>query len=484
MFMAGNNTHIGSMFVNDIIKNVFKIQLTDERYVNIGGLKCGRNVFSNCILQNAKYLSDNYSVAIKALIMDEIKNKNQKKRFFDYLKKHLSNDIRILIEKNPDEVEKIVDLAISKFQSPDGNKGIVKIQPVVNDIKDLYLKGVSFLKNDAITSFSLVHSLINKIIDYIVENEEIWKPNLKKTKQMEMIKINSISYKKIMPEYLLLIIDSLNILLKTKEISTDTLELVFINSTKIVKWFLIDYLGSETQFTIIEYQAEEIFYGVNTDKEDKEEDSIIVLDFKDLKKKGWSTKKILDITTQLGNEYIPVRKDNQSSFELKVERLSANKESRKYLFDKEDNLIGYWIFFPLYDEAFERAMEGKLNFSEFTADMIPIMLPDDVYNIEFGGTFLIEKYQGNQYAFKVLLYSIIKYIEELALKKKFINKIVSRTSSRQGIALIKRCGFKLHKVNPDGKTKIYYTYAKDLIERPFLKRFRYLRSLYAEKFND
>ena len=85
--------------------------------------------------------------------MDEITtNPNKKKRLFDYFKQHLPY-VKELIEKKPTDIEAIVDLAISEFKSPDGNLGKVKIQPIVDDIKDLYLKIASFLKNDKVTSF-------------------------------------------------------------------------------------------------------------------------------------------------------------------------------------------------------------------------------------------------------------------------------------------------------------------------------------------
>jgi hypothetical protein len=71
-----------SVFVNDILTDIFNLRLTSENYINIGGnIKCDRNVFYYCISKNKKYLNYKEMTALKNLIMIEIQNLSKKKTF-------------------------------------------------------------------------------------------------------------------------------------------------------------------------------------------------------------------------------------------------------------------------------------------------------------------------------------------------------------------------------------------------------------------
>jgi hypothetical protein len=221
--------------------------------------------------------------------------------------------------------------------------------------------------------------------------------------------------------------------------------------------------------------------GLMVNKKNYNDEEIKVYSVDELKKKGWSDKAIIINMTKAFNANIPKRPDNDASFESRIERLKCSSETRKILLDSKDNLIGYWVFIPLFDKYFEKAKNGELTYEEMTREKIPLMFPDSTYNIEFGATLLLEDYRKRR-AFKILLYSIIEYIEELAKEGTFIKEIVAKSSSKDGIALITDVGFNFHKMHPDGNTKIYHVYTKDLMNRTFLKRFESLRNLYNERF--
>ncbi|MBN1468095.1 MAG: hypothetical protein JW924_05165 [Fusobacteriaceae bacterium] len=472
----------GSVFVHDIIKNVFKIKLTSEDYKNIGGIECSRNIFYNCVFQNSKFLGENYKIAVKALILDEIKNETKKEKFFKYLKEDLPyNDIYELVHNNPDDIENIVNLTLSKFTNDGTKDDKRKIEPFIEELSELYIKGTKYLSQDKTVAFSLFISMINKITEYIIENENFHYLNNGKKKSDSKMKLNAISHKKIIPKSVQLIIDHVYSIIKVVDTSSsykNLIELIFIHNKMILKWFLEDYLNDETYFFVLEQKSNDIFY-------DELEENIKVFGVDELKEIGWSIEDISIKTTEAFNKNIPIRSDNVSKDEeAKIRRIKYQPYTRKLILNKKNEIVGYWVFTPLNDVAFKEAKEGTLKTSDLNPTKIKLLLPGETCNIEFGAVLLTEDYR-NYNGYKILIYSIIDHIEKMALNDIYINEIFTKSSNEEGIGFITNMGLRNYKTLPDGKTSLFCGKFQDLLaEKDYLKKFTLLKKLYSKKFSD
>ena len=105
----------------------------------------------------------------------------------------------------------------------------------------------------------------------------------------------------------------------------------------------------------------------------------------------------------------------------------------------------------------------------------------NTYNIHFGAICLIDEYK-NISVFKTLLFSIVKYIEKLAINEIFINEICTQAYSKEGRALAKSLGLKYCVDHKDGHGEVYCGTVIKLLDNLILKDFDILKSLYKSKF--
>ena len=475
----------GSIFVNDIIKKVFQLRMTLDLYQELGkkaGIKCDRNIFYNCLYKNSKFLNYKCEVVLKELILYETKdNKTKTEKLFNYLKEYLPKDVTALIEKEPQNIEAIIDLSISKFADDGTNEGEEKLNLDIKEISDLYINAIKYItSSNKKNGFQLFTLMIEKIIDFIAENENVKFLN-KNKKNTASIKAKTISYKKIIPPTILLLIEQFNAMIKVKDSSNtyeELIELIFLNNQKILKWFIEDYMDNEIYFSVIESKSNELFY---TSKDDEE---IRVYNVDELKKIGWSMEDISLKTSELFRQTVPLRDDNTSDQKTKLAKMKYEPSSRKILLNKKNEIVGYWVFLPLFEEAFKLSKEGKLKTNDTNPSHIRLILPGETYNIEFGGVYLREDFR-NYKGYKTLIFSIIDHFEALALDDIYINEIATKSSNNDGIGFITSLGLKFYKKHPDNKDiSLFCGRVYDLLGKDYMKKYTLLRKLYIKKFED
>jgi hypothetical protein len=143
-------------------------------------------------------------------------------------------------------------------------------------------------------------------------------------------------------------------------------------------------------------------------------------------------------------------------------------------------MVGYWSIIPLVDELFIKDKRGEFFVSEINPYTMPMFITGNTYNIHFSTICLKTKYRKTS-VFNKLLFSIIEFIEKLALNGVYINEVVTKASSSNGIALSRGLGLEFLTNHVDGHGEIYWAKIVDLLERPFLRDFEVLRSLYKSK---
>lgn len=482
-----DNKYAGAIFVNDIITNVLKVNITSKDYDELC-IGSKRDIFYRAVYRKMKYLSETCSLALKNLILKEIDNDDTKKNtLFDYLKKHLSSDIKKFIEDNPDDVEKILEKSISKFTIANGktNPPKPKNPAIVEKINELYIKTSKYLNYDTEVAFIFLQNTIMEILKYTVQKHNLKIPvkskeNTENIPQIDDGIINQISYKSIIPDSILCIIDSINSMVlipNSSESYKYTIETIYYNLSKVIEWLFKDYIKDELQFTTTKNKADnEFFY-------QKEKDNLKIYSIEELLKLGWTYEDIATAQDKIFKKYIPFRDDNDTSMETMISMIKHTLLSRRVLLDNNNNFIGYWHFYPLFEDTFKRSKDGSTTAEDMSDDKIPHFWGGR-FNVEFGAVVLDEHFR-NPRTTKKLLYSILECLEYLALNEhSFINEIVTKSSSKNGISFIQSIGLKFHKKNNDGTANIYVGKAVDLLNKQYFRDFQSLKEEYQKEFND
>ena len=90
----------GSVFVSDIIEDVLGLNITSDEYTDLG-VMCDRNIFHKCITRDRKYINHNCAIALRNLILKEIKKDSNKEIYLNkYFRKYLSENVITQINKN------------------------------------------------------------------------------------------------------------------------------------------------------------------------------------------------------------------------------------------------------------------------------------------------------------------------------------------------------------------------------------------------
>lgn len=475
------NVYISAGFLNDIITDIFELSPTHEDYKNIGGIKCDRNIFYFGMIRRNKYLTDNRAMALKALIIKETQNnKNKKDKLFKYFSSYMPNDVIEFMKKNPDDIEGIADLAISKFTAPNDENNIVTLpptKPIIEDISSLYVKSAKNLNEDTQIAFNLITIIIEKILRYIKKEENL--PYITTSIDDEET-TGTLKFKKLMPKSIIFTIKQLNIMMTIKDSTNsykDFINLIFTSISNIIKWFVKEYLDDSLEFTIMHQKAEVKF------NHNKYDDKVRIFTVGELEELGWSIEDIANAFLKLSHETIDnLNSENISKPDLLIKKIHSQPHTRRLLLSNKDKPIGCWSFSPLNDETFEKAKLGKLYAHEITPKTM-LKLIKGTYNIHFNSICLNKSYQKKFSVFNTLLFSIIDCIEKFAFTKKvFFNEITTQACTEEGISLCNSLGFKYKATHIDGHGDIYHSTLINLIDREIFEDYHLLTKLYKEKF--
>jgi len=159
--------------------------------------------------------------------------------------------------------------------------------------------------------------------------------------------------------------------------------------------------------------------------------------------------------------------------------IKQQHDNYKILLDSHGQMIGFWDFLALFDDAFSKAKKGQLVDADLSVDIMPVMIPG-TYNIYVTSIMLKDEYRKSL-AFQKLLFSIIDTIEEYALNSIFIDEVCAWAYSDSGIALSKTLGLTYiteHKEHG----KVYCGRVIELLNKPFCSKFTMLKKLYLDHF--
>jgi hypothetical protein len=473
-------------FIVDIVVKLLKKKLSSNEYYGLGGSK---NIFRLCV-ERCKGIGDTCTETLANLIIQETKyDEIKKKLVMDYLKQYLSPKELDYLNRNPNDIKTIVIFATSKFSVktrrtiPDLNKvkySTVKkntkhqIQILTSKLSDLYEKMVTYIDIDPVISLSLSKTILGTINEYILENGKIKKSTIKKDFADIFLA------KKIFPENVALSMKHLenSFQLESKmdrNYHEDFIDSCFSSLRLVIKWFLSEYLKSTYK---IEMQI------IRVPEEKKTNNNALLSEFRivdvnELISLGWTLEEIVEEGMKIDFETIEdITIEHNGDFEQWLTVARENSETIRYLLTKENKLIGYWHFSPLFNDTFQKAKNGKLLDSEITIEKIPFLLPG-TYNIYFIAICLKEIYRRKNMTFGSLLFSIIETIEEMADNKIYVNEICALAYSNSGIQLCNSIGLKYIRDHVE-HGQIYCGSIYDLLDRPFCKNFTKLRKIYSD----
>lgn len=196
----------------------------------------------------------------------------------------------------------------------------------------------------------------------------------------------------------------------------------------------------------------------------------------DLINRGWTVRDYVISCFKLWENITAndVPEDHGGTVDQWVEIVSAYPDTECALLNEYNDFVGFWYFKTLFDDTFSKMKAGEFLTNELSVDLIPAMIPGD-YNI-FVGVCLRENYRYT-FAVQMMMFSILKAFEDLALSSVFIKEICAWAYTNDGIALCKTLGLK-YLTDHKEHGKIYCGSIYNLIDKPICKRFIALKKLY------
>lgn len=447
--------YMAAVFLRDIL-TLYGLNETSKEFEELGhGIS--RNVFYYVIYKNIKYLNDTRAYCLKKLMLEKTNTKN-KDKLLKYLKEHIGN-IDKVIQENSDNIEVIIAYAVDQFRYEKEER---KVNLDLRKIKEYYIKSLYYLNKDTDTALLIVEKTIEEIVSKIIKKE-----NKKFINGNNVKALNILAHQKIIPNYIISLIDLLNDIVPTSKDFTSK-KVVYDNLKHILKWFFEDYL--DKNFSKLETKAENTFYRNKTEYK--------ISSYHDLLPQ-WT---IIDFSRTMLNLFTEsidnLADDNVSTLDEMITINKKQPESRRIMF-KGDEPIGCWSLSPLFEKEFERDCRGEFYVSEFGTITMPTFIKG-VYDIHFGVICIKEEHR-NFTTFNLLLSSIVKFIEDLALNGIYINNICTQAYSDNGKSLAEGIGLNYTIKHKDGKGDVYVGTIKDLLNKPFLRDFTLLKSLYKGK---
>ncbi|MEN8905602.1 MAG: hypothetical protein ABF289_06540 [Clostridiales bacterium] len=459
-------------FIESILVKILKLRISGKTYKKYN---VSENIYYNYTLLNRKHKYIGYAAAktLTKIIVEETKLDSIKKNILlDYFQQFLSDEEKIYVKKHFDDIENISWIVISKFvKSKISNQVyLYQIRSLDSNIKEDYAKKIKSLYTSAISIMKtepdimcIVTNEINNRICRILAKLENIKNHVNNT-----ICIDKLFAKGILPQNVSVSMKAISNMsynentniLQIKEVS----DLCYSNLKIFSRWFNNQYLNSDLN------RIESNIKIPN--------DGLKVLSIFDLMEIGWTIKDYVIEATKLNYEVIDdLTPEHNGEIEQLTLMISKHPENRRILLDENNNMIGYWSLEPLFDDIFEKAKNGELFDNELTADKIAVLVPG-VYNVYFSSICLKEDHR-KKYAFKKLLFSLIDYLEELALDGVFFNEICTLAYSDDGKSLSKTIGLRLHKNHID-HGEIYCGNIYDILSQPICKNYDSLRTLYNQ----
>jgi hypothetical protein len=456
-------------FLLKIIVEILKQPKADIRYKIIYGVS--HNILSYYFSGNAKALGHDCSIFVQKLVLNEIKNSYDKQsQINNYLKSILSvKDKSLIKEKN---TKNFLESILIKFEE---GKNYELINPENSEWKNknLYAKKIKDL-------FELIKNYINNKKIFYIFSLKILEEILNCIKVLENLEqksnlIEFLSGTNIVPKRILMsmsnILEESNCVEEIKDENTiiDLTELCFINVKIVTKWFLNNYLNS------IEFRIEND--SINREKKINL-DSIHIYEYINM---GNTIEQYIIECFNMWNDTLGTElpESHKGSVEQWVPIINENLDNQKILINSNNEFIGFWDFEPLFDNPFKKLKDGVFFDDEMSVDVIPTMFPGGTYNIYIMNILLKHKYRNNL-SFQKLFYSMVNYIEELALNGVFINEICAWAYTDKGISICKSIGLKYHKDHIE-HGKIYIGKVIDILNKPISSDFSTLKELYNKK---
>ena len=224
-------------------------------------------------------------------------------------------------------------------------------------------------------------------------------------------------------------------------------------------------------------------HSVSSVGSENSDDRIKVWSLRELELSSWNLEKALrewlrvdreimsDISERHeGNvdQWLPVVKEIPATWRLLVDEI--HKE-----------IVGYWHFVPLSDEAYEAAIQGKLYGGDVTIDKVPFMLLPGRYKIYFVAFSFVRK-SNTLKNFRLLWNELLKVLEEFAEKDIFFEEICANAFTDQGLSLCKTVGMRKICAHED-RGEIFSMRLMPLPNLNVLTRYPRLVQLYKREAN-
>lgn len=171
----------------------------------------------------------------------------------------------------------------------------------------------------------------------------------------------------------------------------------------------------------------------------KKETKLFIADIKDVLVWDWSSRDLLRHLISLDYETTEnLNESNEGTPNQWGPVFFENPDCWKLLALRDKELVGYWSFFALNEETFEKAKKGELLDSEINLKNVIQMDKPGFYNIYFVIICVKEYYRKK--GFLMLYESLIEKINELTETNRQIENICINAFTDNGKALAKNFG--------------------------------------------
>lgn len=174
----------------------------------------------------------------------------------------------------------------------------------------------------------------------------------------------------------------------------------------------------------------------------KKESKLFIANIEDVLRWNWDGNKLLRHLIALDYETTDnLNEGNEGTPNQWAPVFMNNPDCWKLLALRDAELVGYWSFFALNDNTFERMKNGEMNDSEITMDEVVEMDKPGTYNIYLVMVCIKEHYRKK--GVPILYQSLIDQLNELTLSNRIISNICLNAFTDEGKTLAKNIGLKL-----------------------------------------
>ncbi len=166
-------------------------------------------------------------------------------------------------------------------------------------------------------------------------------------------------------------------------------------------------------------------------------DELYVADISVVASWGWSGEELLKHLIDLDYLFFQDLTDSHEGHAVQwAPVFMDHPETWRLVITPGNEIIGYWHFVPLFEDAYEQARSGELLDSLITTDKVMVFeFPGD-YDIYFVSIGLLPQYRRTK-AFKLLLHSLFDVLLALARDGIFIRRVCANAYTDSGIAMCK-----------------------------------------------